>query len=50
MHMWWVCVSDLEKNSAYHVRVQAQNVNGSGPATNWITATTFANDLIGLFT
>lgn len=30
---------------AYQIRIWAMNVNGSGPPTEWISATTYENDL-----
>ncbi|KAB7501983.1 Neogenin [Armadillidium nasatum] len=38
-------LTDLEKNTLYAIKLSAMTVNGSGPATNWIQAETFANDL-----
>ncbi|XP_073725123.1 neogenin isoform X2 [Misgurnus anguillicaudatus] len=38
-------IDGLEKGKIYTFRVLATNVNGSGPATDWIAAETFENDL-----
>ncbi|XP_072258225.1 neogenin isoform X8 [Pyxicephalus adspersus] len=38
-------VTGLEKNTEYSFRVVAMTVNGSGPATDWVSADTFENDL-----
>ncbi|TRY91464.1 hypothetical protein DNTS_027213 [Danionella cerebrum] len=35
----------LERGKVYTVRVSASTINGSGPATEWIAAETFQNDL-----
>uniref|UniRef100_T1J0I1 Neogenin n=1 Tax=Strigamia maritima TaxID=126957 RepID=T1J0I1_STRMM len=35
----------LERGAEYSVRISAQTVNGSGPATDWMVAETFQNDL-----
>jgi len=42
-----VLSADLERATEYNVRVQAMTVNGTGPATQWITAETFMHDLDG---
>jgi hypothetical protein len=42
-------LTDLHKDSEYQVRILAQNVNGSGPATPWMRATTYREDLDGEF-
>lgn len=39
----------LEKSTEYNIRLTALNVNGSGPATAWLTAETYAHDLDGWF-
>lgn len=46
---WPVCVDclDLERGTEYSFRVSAVTVNGTGPATEWITAETFESDLDG---
>uniref|UniRef100_A0A1L8DK65 Putative axon guidance receptor dscam n=1 Tax=Nyssomyia neivai TaxID=330878 RepID=A0A1L8DK65_9DIPT len=36
---------NLEKNSAYQIKIAAMTVNGSGPFTEWMHAQTFENDL-----
>uniref|UniRef100_A0A8C5QIN0 Neogenin 1 n=1 Tax=Leptobrachium leishanense TaxID=445787 RepID=A0A8C5QIN0_9ANUR len=38
-------VSGLERDTEYSFRVAAMTVNGSGPATEWMSAETFENDL-----
>ncbi|XP_075064424.1 neogenin isoform X8 [Mixophyes fleayi] len=38
-------VSGLERDTEYSFRVVAMTVNGSGPATDWVAAETFENDL-----
>ncbi|XP_068131848.1 neogenin isoform X3 [Hyperolius riggenbachi] len=38
-------VTGLERDTEYSFRVVAMTVNGSGPATDWISAETFENDL-----
>ncbi len=38
-------VMGLEKNQEYLFRIAAMTVNGSGPATKWISASTLENDL-----
>ena len=40
-------VLDLEKGKEYQLRIQALTVNGSGPATDWISGETFMHDLDG---
>ncbi|KAG9489611.1 hypothetical protein GDO78_005527 [Eleutherodactylus coqui] len=38
-------VNGLDRDTEYSFRVVAMTVNGSGPATDWISAETFENDL-----
>ncbi|XP_039298871.1 neogenin isoform X1 [Nilaparvata lugens] len=38
-------LTSLDRSSAYQVRLWAMNVNGTGPPTDWINATTYENDL-----
>ncbi|KAK7084454.1 putative aminophospholipid-translocase, partial [Halocaridina rubra] len=38
-------LTDLKKSTQYSIKLAALTVNGTGPATNWIQAETFANDL-----
>uniref|UniRef100_A0AAY4E4Q7 Contactin-3 n=1 Tax=Denticeps clupeoides TaxID=299321 RepID=A0AAY4E4Q7_9TELE len=38
-------VLNLERGTEYAFRVSATTVNGSGPATDWLTAETFESDL-----
>ncbi|KAG8576270.1 hypothetical protein GDO81_009816 [Engystomops pustulosus] len=38
-------VSGLDRDTEYSFRVVAMTVNGSGPATDWVSAETFENDL-----
>jgi len=38
-------ITDLRKGKEYQVKVAALTVNGSGPATGWLSATTFDSDL-----
>ena len=40
---------ELERNTEYQFRIQALNVNGSSPATQWQYAETFMHDLDGKF-
>ena len=44
-----VLFSELERNTEYQFRIQALNVNGSSPATQWQFAKTFMHDLDGEF-
>lgn len=37
----------LERGTEYSFRLSAITVNGSGPATEWISVETFENDLDG---
>lgn len=39
----------LEKGAQYSVKIAALSVNGTGPATDWMTAETYQNDLDGRF-
>ena len=41
------CVSGLKKGTEYQVRICAQTVNGTGPFTAWMTATTFKEEFRG---
>ena len=45
-----VCGTDLEKGTDYRVRISALTVNGTGPVTGWLHATTYHNDLDGEWT
>ena len=38
-------LTSLERGVSYNVKISALFVNGSGPATDWITVDTLANDL-----
>lgn len=38
-------ISDLERATAYQIRLWAINVNGTGPPTEWISVETYENDL-----
>uniref|UniRef100_A0AAY4E455 Contactin-3 n=1 Tax=Denticeps clupeoides TaxID=299321 RepID=A0AAY4E455_9TELE len=38
-------IDNLERGTEYAFRVSATTVNGSGPATDWLTAETFESDL-----
>ncbi|PVD36565.1 hypothetical protein C0Q70_03550 [Pomacea canaliculata] len=38
-------LTDLEKGTIYRVRISAMTVNGSGPMTPWLQATTYSSDL-----
>ncbi|XP_044135772.1 neogenin isoform X3 [Bufo gargarizans] len=38
-------VNGLDRDTEYSFRVVAMTVNGSGPATEWVSAETFENDL-----
>ncbi|XP_075218308.1 neogenin protein frazzled isoform X2 [Lycorma delicatula] len=38
-------LTGLERNSMYQIKLWAMNVNGTGPATEWINAETYENDL-----
>lgn len=44
-----LCFLELERNTEYQFRIQALNVNGSSPATQWQYAETFMHDLDGKF-
>ena len=39
---------DLERGASYQIRIQALNVNGSGPPTDLMTSVTYAYDLDGM--
>ncbi|ERL92476.1 hypothetical protein D910_09789 [Dendroctonus ponderosae] len=38
-------IKDLERGSAYQIRLWAMNINGTGPASEWAEVDTFENDL-----
>ncbi|KAL1513925.1 hypothetical protein ABEB36_003263 [Hypothenemus hampei] len=38
-------IKDLERGSVYQIRLWAMNVNGTGPASDWLEVETFENDL-----
>ena len=38
-------IPDLQKGKQYQVKISALTVNGSGPASGWIYASTFESDL-----
>ena len=38
-------ISGLKKGKQYQVKISALTVNGSGPATGWLYASTFESDL-----
>ena len=40
-------MTDLERATEYSIRLQAMTVNGTGPATAWLTAETYAHNLDG---
>lgn len=42
-----LCLPGLERGTEYSFRVAALTVNGTGPATDWISAETFESDLDG---
>lgn len=42
-----LCLSGLERGTEYSFRVAALTVNGTGPATDWMSAETFESDLDG---
>lgn len=37
----------LERGTEYNFRIAAMTVNGTGPATDWVSAETFESDLDG---
>ena len=41
------CIAELERGTSYQIRIQALNVNGSGPATDRMTKVTYVFDLDG---
>lgn len=52
----WECCCDtwaalyllgLERGTEYNFRIAAMTVNGTGPATDWVSAETFESDLDG---
>lgn len=42
-----LCLPGLERGTEYSFRVAALTVNGTGPATDWVSAETFESDLDG---
>lgn len=42
-----VWISGLDRGSEYNFRIAAVTVNGTGPATDWLSAETFESDLDG---
>ena len=40
-------LTDLQKDTEYQVKISAQTVNGSGPASDRLRATTYKDDLDG---
>lgn len=42
-----LCLLGLERGTEYSFRVAALTVNGTGPATDWVSAETFESDLDG---
>ena len=46
---WATCrvFPELQRNTEYQFRIQALNVNGSSPATQWQFSKTFMHDLDG---
>ena len=42
-----LCLVGLERGTEYSFRVAALTVNGTGPATDWVSAETFESDLDG---
>ncbi|XP_068225659.1 neogenin isoform X5 [Palaemon carinicauda] len=38
-------LNELKKSTEYSIKLAAMTVNGTGPATHWIQAETYANDL-----
>lgn len=40
-------VSGLDRGTEYNFRVAALTINGTGPATDWLSAETFESDLDG---
>lgn len=42
-----IWVSGLDRGTEYNFRVAALTVNGTGPATDWLSAETFESDLDG---
>ena len=39
--------TELERGTSYQIRIQALNVNGSGPPTEWLNKVTYVFDLDG---
>ena len=42
-----VCIAGLDRGTEYNFRVASLTVNGTGPATDWLSAETFESDLDG---
>lgn len=42
-----IWISGLDRGTEYNFRVAALTVNGTGPATDWLSAETFESDLDG---
>lgn len=40
-----ITLNNLERASMYQVKVQACNINGTGPWSEWVTIETYENDL-----
>lgn len=38
-------LTELDRGTEYQIKIAALNVNGTGPFTDWITASTFERDL-----
>ena len=45
----WIYFSELLRDREYLIRVQALTVNGSGPASSWLSERTFAHDRDGKY-
>jgi len=40
-----MALNELERGVEYQIKIAALNVNGTGPFTEWVSATTFQRDL-----
>lgn len=40
-------IADLQRGTEYSIRVSAVTLNGTGPASDWVTSETFESDLDG---